>query len=192
MPAARLLLVSLAAALAFLASGGNAFAGGGNYVFEGGSLEAQAQVRAALDRSAFDWDIVPGPVTIRITNCGCAGSKPGEIVLDELELTSSPLGRRYAWGVVQHEYAHQVDYFVLSHTAREWFTRRFGGGAWCYEVRGLAHDDYSCERFATLVAWAYWRSPENVQRPDWRPAGAPRIRRYRVRSFVARLLTAAR
>lgn len=188
MHAARHLLLVLATALAFLASAGDALAVGGNYVFAGGSTEAQAQVRAALDRSVFDWSVVPEQITVRITSCGCAGSKPGEIVLDEAQLTSSPLGKRYAWGIVQHEYAHQVDFFVLDQDDRARLARRFGAAAWCYELPGLAHDAYGCERFATLVAWAHWRSPANVQRPDWRPGDAPRLRRDRVRAFVARLL----
>jgi hypothetical protein len=188
MPAAHRLLPVIVAAAFFFAAGGNALAAGGNYVFAGGSFGARAQVQAALDRSAFDWDAVPGPVTIRITTCGCAGSRPGEIVLDEGQLTSSPFGSRYIWAIVQHEYAHQVDFQVLDQADRDRFSRRFGAGAWCYEVAGLDHDAYGCERFATLVAWAYWRSPANVQRPDWRPEDAPKLRRARLRAFVARLL----
>ena len=188
MSAAHRLLLAIVAAAFFFAGGANALAAGGNYVFAGGSLAARAQVQAALDRSAFDWDVVPGQVTIRITSCGCAGSRPGEIVLDEGQLTSSPFGSRYVWGIVQHEYAHQVDFLVLDESDRDRFSRRYGAGAWCYEVGGLDHDAYGCERLATLVAWAYWRSPANAQRPDWRPEGAPRLRRHRLRAFVARLL----
>jgi hypothetical protein len=51
---------------------------------------------------------VPGTITISISRCGCAGATPGSILLDEDTLTSSPFGARYAWGIVQHEYAHQV------------------------------------------------------------------------------------
>lgn len=188
MTAAHRLLLVFATAVAFLALAGDALAVGGNYVFAGGSPAAQAQVRAALERSTFDYDVVPAQITIRITNCGCAGARRGEIVLDETQLTRSPFGPRYAWGIVQHEYAHQVDFFVLAQSDRNLFTSRFGGIAWCYETSGVAHDDNGCERFATLVAWAHWRSSENIQRPGWRPQGAPALRRYRVRAFVARLL----
>lgn len=188
MTAARRLLLVISLCTVSLAFAGEALAVGGNYVVEGGSAEAQAQVRAALDRSRFDWDVVPGPVTIRITNCGCAGSRPGEIVLDEERLTSTLFGRRYAWGIVQHEYAHQVDFAVLDATDRARIARRFGASAWCYEVRGLAHDDYGCERFATLVSWAYWRSRRNVQRPDWLPRGTRALRADRVRALVERLV----
>lgn len=188
MSAARRLLGLVLVCAAFLAVAGEALASGGNYVFDGGSPEARLQVRTALDRSAFDWDVVPGPITIRIADCGCAGSRPGEIVLDERQLTASPLGPRYAWGIVQHEYAHQLDFFLLDEADRYRFARRFGARAWCTDVPGFAHDDYGCERFATLVAWAYWGSPANVQRPDWRRAGAPSLHRATVRAFVARLL----
>jgi hypothetical protein len=186
MVAARRLLLVLATSVAFFASAGDALAVGGNYVIEGGSPEAQAQVRAALDRSAFDWDVVPAQVTIRITNCGCAGSRPGEFILDENVLTNSPYGPRYAWGIVQDEYAHQVDFFVLDSGDRRTLLRRIGGKAWCYEVAGLAHDSYGCERFSTLVAWAYWRSPENVRTPVWR--GGASLKRWQFRALVNRLL----
>ena len=186
MSAARRLLLVLSVSIAFLAGAGDALAVGGNYVFAGGSPEAQAQVRAALDRSTFDFDVVPEQITIRITRCGCAGSKPGEILLDEDVLTRSPFGPRYAWGIVQDEYAHQVDFFVLEQRDRRTLQRRIGGKAWCYEISGLAHDDYGCERFSTLLAWAYWRSPDNVRRPVW-PGGAG-LTRPEFRALLARLL----
>ena len=189
MTAARRLLPVVFVALASLAWAGNAPAAGGHYVFDGGSAEARLQVRAALDRSAFDWSLVQATITIRISDCGCAGSRPGEILLDERQLTASPFGPRYAWGIVQHEYAHQLDFFLLTPADRERVIRRFGGAAWCYEVRGLARDDYGCERLATLVAWAYWRSTANVERPDWLPADAPPLRRDRVRAFVTALVS---
>ena len=183
---ARRRLVVLATAVAFLAAAGEALAVGGDYVFVGGSPEAQEQVRAAIDRSSFDFDVVPARITIRITNCGCAGAKPGEIVLDEVQLTSSPFGARYAWGLVQDEYAHQVDFFVLGARDRRILRRNIGGKAWCYEVPGLAHDDYGCERFSTLLAWAYWRSPDNVRRPSW--PGGPGMTRAEFRALLGRLL----
>jgi hypothetical protein len=186
MSAARRLLLLLVILIGALLPVGNALASGGDYVFVGGSDEARAQVRAALERSAFDWDRVPAQVTIRITGCGCAGAKPGEIVLDERQLTRSPFGAKYAWGIVQHEYAHQIDFLLLSTRQRAALSRRLGAPAWCYEVRGLAHDDYGCERFATLVAWAYWASPANVQRPDWGSG----LTRAEFRALLGRLLGA--
>jgi hypothetical protein len=77
-------------------------------MLSGGSEVARAQVRAALEASSFDWSLVPATVTVRIANCGCPGSSPGLIVLDEKLLAAAPYGRAYTWGIVQHEYAHQV------------------------------------------------------------------------------------
>ncbi len=186
MSAARRLLVLTAIFVGLLALAGKAAASGGDYVFVGGSEEARASVRAALERSAFDWDVVDERITIRITRCGCAGARPGEIVLDEDVLTRSPFGRRYAWGLVQHEYAHQVDFLVVEPRERRTLARRLGGSAWCYEVAGVAHDANGCERFATLLAWAYWPSRHNVQRPGWR--GASDVTRREFRALVSRLL----
>jgi hypothetical protein len=160
-------LTGLAAIAAVLALAGPAHARGGAYVFEGGSPAARAQVRAALQASTFDWGLVRGVVTIEIGRCGCAGSVPGRIVLDEDQLTSSPFGPRYSWGIVQHEYAHQIDFHQLDPGERAALRRQLGGRDWCYEQPGLGHDDHACERFATTVAWAFWRSPQNVQRPAW-------------------------
>lgn len=188
MNAARRTLLFLTILLTGLVPAGHALAAGGNYVFSGGSEAARAQVRMALDRSAFNWSRVPAQITIRITNCGCAGAKPGEIVLDEKLLTSSPFGRYHAWGIVQHEYAHQVDFFLLDARDRSALSRRLGGKAWCYEVKGVGHDDNGCERFATFVAWAFWKSGANSQAPHW--AQRTSIRRPAFRKLVQRLLAA--
>ncbi len=153
-------LVSTGAALvAAFAFAGPAKAVGGHYVFVGGSEAAQAEVRSALDRSRFDWDLVEQEVTIRITNCGCAGASPGEIILDEDVLTNPDFGPRYAWGIVQHEYAHQVDFFLLDGVDRRRVERWLGGSDWCYEDPDADHDDHACERFASSLAWAYWPRP---------------------------------
>jgi hypothetical protein len=100
-------------------------AGGGAYVFSGGSEAARAQVRAALEASSFDWSLVSATVTFRIANCGCAGSSPGLIVLDETQLAAAPYGRAYTWAIVQHEYAHQVWDFALDDAARALSGRGF-------------------------------------------------------------------
>ncbi|MGH2994877.1 MAG: hypothetical protein ACRDON_06665 [Gaiellaceae bacterium] len=188
MVAARRLLLVLAMVVAALALPSTASATGGNYAFVGGSQEARTQVRAALEASSFDWDRVPVEVTIRITNCGCAGAKPGEIVLDEDMIVRSPFGPKYAWGIVQHEYAHQLDFFRFGPREHATLLRKLGGEAWCYEVKGLAHDDYGCERFATMIAWAYWPARANVQRPHWSTS----LTRADLRAFVDGLLSRPR
>src|SRR5918996_1814694 len=104
MSAARLLVVMLAA-LAFAPS---ALAGGGSYVFDGGSQRERAQVRAALEASAFDWGLVPATVTIHLRQNVQPRSSRGEIWLDTDLLAAG----RFGWAVVQDEYAHQLDHFL--------------------------------------------------------------------------------
>ncbi len=135
-------------------------------MFEGGSEAARQQVRAALDASEFDWSRVRGTITISISRCGCAGATPGSIILDEDTLVSSPFGARYAWGIVQHEYAHQVAYLLLDERAVQDARAALGGENWCYETPGLAHDEHACERFAATFAWTYWPSADNNQRSE--------------------------
>ena len=185
---ARTIPTTLSAFAAALCLAGGAQAAGGNYVFVGGSDEAREQVRAALEASRFDWDLVPQQVTIQISRCGCAGARPGLIVLDEDVLVRSPFGARYAWGIVQHEYAHQLDFLLFGHRERWAIRRVLGGKDWCYERRGVAHDDHGCERFATMVAWSHWRSPDNLQGPGWasRPPVRPAAFRRLVNGLVAR------
>ena len=110
----------------------------------------------ALEASAFDWSLVPVEVTIQIVDCGCAGSRPGVIVLDETLLEPPPYGPAYTWGIVQHEYAHQIWWYALDDAERTFLQDRLGGADLCYEQRGLPHDAHTCERFASTLAWAYW------------------------------------
>jgi hypothetical protein len=160
----RLALLAAVGALLFGVS--EARAGGGHYVFEGGSEAARQQVRAALEASEFDWGRLPQTITITISQCGCAGATPGSIVLDEATLVDSPFGARYAWGIVQHEYAHQIAYRLLDEGDVREARAALGGEDWCYETPGVAHDDHACERFAATLAWAYWPSAENNQRSE--------------------------
>jgi hypothetical protein len=80
----------LLAVLAVLAVPGKAAAADVALEFSGGSDAARAEVVAALDASAFDWSLIGRPVTVQIFDCGCAGSRPGVVVLDETMLASSP------------------------------------------------------------------------------------------------------
>jgi len=158
----RGLLATGVALLTAMALAGGAGAAGGHYVFAGGSDAAQAEVRSALDASRFDWDLVDEEITIRIIDCGCAGASPGEILLDEQVLTDPRFGPKYAWGIVQHEYAHQVAFFLLDAPARRRVQAWLGGSDWCSEDETVAHDDQACERFASSLAWAYWARPRNI------------------------------
>jgi hypothetical protein len=190
----RILRTTLVALVAALCLAGGAQAAGGNFVFVGGSDEAREQVRFALEASRFDWDVVPEQVTIQISRCGCGGARPGVIVLDEDILVSSPFGPRYAWGIVQHEYAHQVDFFLLDDADRLALAS-LGGLSWwapaavAHAPNGtLAHEQLTSERFASTLAWSYWQSKENSMRPtsptDESAAMAPAA----FRALLARVL----
>ena len=158
---ARAAAALLAAACA-LTFAGAALAAGGNYVFDGGTPAEQQQVRDALAASSFNWSLVARPVTIHIGSFATEAAAPGEIFLDARLLDSGP----FAWGVVQHEYAHEVDFTLLGDAARARLADALGAGTWCYaDGPVLGHDQYGCERFASTLAWAYWQSPSNCMKP---------------------------
>src|SRR5712671_513959 len=85
-------------------------ASGGRYVFDGGTRAQRGQVRSALRASSFDWSLVPGRIVIHIGNGVSPHAVAGQIWLDAGLLDTG----RFSWGVVQHEYAHQVDFGVLT------------------------------------------------------------------------------
>jgi hypothetical protein len=155
-------MVCLAAAmLASAIAAQPAAAVGGNYTFVGGTRAERAQVKAALDASLFDWSVVPEQVTIRIAPGLAPSAEAGTIELDSGLLHAG----RFAWGVVQHEYAHQVDFFLLDDAMRTLLAQGLGGVSWWQTQSALAHQALTCERFASTLAWAYWPSPDNVLRP---------------------------
>ena len=147
--------------VAALALANVAHAGGGRYVFAGGTAAEQAQVHAALDASTFDWDIVPEQVTIHIVR-GLASSYStrGQIWLDANVLDAGV----FSWGVVQMEYGQQVQ-FSLNQQERAALVTALGAKEWCYETPSLPLADQGCERFAATLAWAYWPSTQNSMRP---------------------------
>lgn len=153
------LLLRLSLAAVALAIAPAALASGGDYVFAGGSKAQQAQVTAALNASAFPWGIVSGPVVVHIQRGVASSASPNGIWLDADLLDAG----RFAWGVVQHEYAHEVDFALLTSETRAQLHVLLGGAAW-WGAEG--HSTLDCERFADLVAWAYWSSPDNVMKPQ--------------------------
>ena len=155
-------LLILALALAALALPASALAGGGNYGFDGAAPAERQTVRAALNASAFNWSIVPKRVTIHVGHYGVSHSTPGDIWLDRGLLRAG----RFSWATVMDEYAHQIDYHVLDAPSRAVLQEKLGTNAWCYEFAGLSHGANGCERFASMVAWAYWPSKDNSYRPD--------------------------
>jgi hypothetical protein len=138
-----------------------ALASGGRYTVVGGTARNTAEVKKALNASRFDWSVVQEQITIHVVRGKEASSTPGHIWLSP-ELLSSGA---FAWGIVQHEYAHQVDFFLLNEAKRGFLTERLHADGWCHEVSGLHHDRYGCERFASTLAWAYWPDARNALRP---------------------------
>jgi hypothetical protein len=157
-PRILVLLLVVVAAMGVVPS---AFARGGNYTFDGGTRAEQVQVQRALSASSFDWSLVERQVTIHIESGIDSSAAPGEIWLDAGLLDSG----RFAWGVVQHEYAHQVDFALLNDGDHTELARVLGVQAWCSEAPGLAHSSYGCERFASTLAWAYWPNADNCMSP---------------------------
>ena len=172
------LLIALAAALVLAPA---ALAKGGSYVFDGGTRAEQAQVKAALDASSFDYSVVPATVTVHIVRYATTEATPGHIYLDPTLLDAG----RFSWGVVQHEYAHQVDFLVLTDAARAQLQAALGASAWC---SGAAHAQLGCERFADLVSWAYWQSPDNCMRPASASDEGAQLTPAAFRALLTRLL----
>src|SRR3954464_2492471 len=154
--------LTLLSVLTFLVFAQTALAKGGSYTFAGGTAKEQTTVRAALEASTFDWNLIPRTISVHIGRIGDSYSTYGNVYLDSSLLDSG----RFSWGVVQHEMAHQVDFFVLDDAKRTQLGQLLGGKDWCYSVPGLAHSDYGCERFASGLAWAYWQSPDNSMKPS--------------------------
>jgi hypothetical protein len=177
----------LIALFASLALAGTAQAADGNYVLEGGSPEAQETVRAAVEASRFDFDSIPTQITIRISSCGCAGARPGLIVLDGAVVTDTSLGDRYSWGVIQNEFAHQVDFSLFDDADRAAMRGLVGGKDWCYERAGLLHDQHGCERFSDVFTWAFWPTKQNIFRAHAK-ALAPQMTAKELRGFINGLL----
>jgi len=148
--------------LVALGTAAPALAGGGDYTFAGGTATQQGQVKAALNASSFNWSLVPTQIVIHI-----APGIPSEATVGNIWLDSNLLNTgMFSWGVVQHEYAHQVDFFLLDDEKRQVLNTVLGGSDWCYSVPGLAHAQYGCERFASTLAWAYWPNAANSMRPS--------------------------
>jgi hypothetical protein len=154
-------LLTLCSAICCLAFAPSALAGGGSYAFSGGTAREQATVRSALEASSFDWGLIPRTVEIHIGPFGDSYSTYGHVYLDSSLLDSG----RFAWGVVQHELGHQVDFFLFDEGKRAQLLSLLGGKDWCYSTSGLKHSDHGCERFASELAWAYWQSPDNSMKP---------------------------
>jgi hypothetical protein len=179
-------LVTLVSVLAFGLLAQSALAGGGSYTFAGGTPREQAAVHSALGASSFSWSLIPRTINVHIGPYGNSYSLYGDIYLDASLLDSG----RFSWGVVQHEFAHQVDFFLLDDTKRAGLNTLLGGKDWCYSVQGLKHSDYGCERFASELAWAYWPSSDNSMKPTSAKDEAGALPVVQFRALLAELIGA--
>ena len=179
------LAIALAANAAFFVmSASAASTSSASYTFDGGTRGQRTQVQKALAASSFDWSIVPRQITIHIGVGVESRAVPGEIWLDSRLLDSG----RFSWGVVQHEYAHQVDFFLLGDADHAELMRMIGGKAWCWDTPGLQHSDYGCERFASTLAWAYWQSGDNCMKPAAKSDESGGMSPASFRALLARML----
>jgi hypothetical protein len=185
---ARLLTTALVVVLAALALAGNASARGGNYGFEGGTKRQQAQVRGALAVSSFDWSVVRRRITVHIGAGIRTEAVPGHVRIDSKLLDTGV----FSWGVVQHEYAHQVDFFLLDDADHARLLTTLGGSAWWSDAAGgVDHLHLGSERFASTLAWAYWPSARNSLRPQSGDDEAAALEPAEFRALMARVISAA-
>lgn len=158
-PPRPLLLAAIIAALVFPAS---AQAAAKRVSFDGGTHAQRAQVQAALRASSFRWELIPQTVTVHIGRGLVSRAGSGTVWLDA-DLLDSGI---FSWGVVQHEFAHQVDFLLLSPWQRMQLATALGADDWCGADTTRSHADYGCERFAATLTWAYWPSRSNAFRPQ--------------------------
>jgi len=179
----HLLLVTLLGAATLMLAPAAA-ARGGSYVVDGGTAAERSQVADALSASTFDWGLVPVQVKIHVARGINSHAQAGEIWLDANLLDSG----RFAWGVVQHEYAHQVDFFLLDDQMRAQLSAALGAKTWCSEGDDYPHAGQGCERFASTLAWAYWQNPNNCLKPQSKRDEAGGMPPASFRALVSRVL----
>ena len=179
-------LILIGAMLAALTVSPTAFAGGGNYVVVGGTSAEQAQVRAALNASSFPWSVVPDQITIHVKRGIDSFSLKGAFWIDADLLDAGS----FSWGTVQHEYAHQVDFFLLDDPTRSTLVATLGGASWWQALPGTPWAELTSERFASTLSWAYWPSAANSAKPtsvrDASAAMAPAAFRATLASVLGR------
>jgi hypothetical protein len=183
--AANCAVMAASAALALLAFPLPVSPATGPYTIEGGTPQQRAEVGRALAASSFDWSIVPVVVRVRIGRGSATWARSGHVRLGAEVLDRG----RASWGVVQHEFAHQIDFFLFDDADRERMRAALGGKAWWpnHALR-LAHGAYGCERFASTLAWTFWPSRHNVLRPRTRSDESAAMKPARFRALLARVL----
>ena len=116
------------------------------------------------EASSFDWSLIPGTITVHI-----GGLRRLVLGLRATSTWTPPSldSGRFAWGVVQHEFAPPGRLLPL---------RRRASGHSCSQCarrQGLVLSVPSLDalrlRLRALrleLAWAYWQSPDNVMKPQ--------------------------
>lgn len=168
---------------------GDAAARGGSYTIAGGTARQQQQVRLALEASAFDFSRLPATVQVHIAPGAPPRALRGHVWLDARLLDAG----MFSWAVVQDEFAHQVDYFLLDDLDRAVLNDAVRGRVWCHGDRpGLPHAAYGCERFSSTFVWAYWPSPANAYRPASAADESASMEPVRFRSLLESMLARPR
>jgi|ERR1051326_995918 hypothetical protein len=130
--------------------------------YVGGTRAERVQVEKALDASSFGWNLIPATIVVHIERGSISRAGRGEIWL-EADLLDAGV---FAWATVLDEFAHQVDFFLLTPEMRTTLELALHAKAWCYENSSYpAHSQQGCERFSSMLPWAYWRSRDNAYRP---------------------------
>lgn len=177
----RPLLAVWVAALATLCLAPSGLAFGGSYAFDGGTRLERQQVRSALAASSFDFSALPGSIQVHIVPGAWPHATPGEVWLDPSLLQAG----EFSWAVVQDEFAHQLDFLVLSDADRAVLARALGTEVWCHaDDPRLVHSAYGCERFTSTFVWSYWQAPANTYRPDSSDDESAALPPARFRSLV--------
>lgn len=159
-----------------------ALAKGGQFVFEGGNAFQRTQVSKALSVSRFDWNLVPLS-TVHIKKGIDSYALPGHIYLNADLLNAG----MFSWGVIQHEYAHLLDFALLDEPARTSLLPRLGATDWWL---GEYHDERGVERFASTLAWAYWPVPDNAMKPQRPGDESSAMKPLAFRTMLKKLLIA--
>lgn len=157
--------VALAALVAALTLAGTAAAA--DVRFDGGTPFEQQQVTQALASWRVDTSSLP-TITVHVVppsdphlgNGAAAGySIPGDVWLSSYWLDFGQAG----WGFVQHEFGHELDYYVLTDAQRAELMKLFGASTWCDHSQ--PYTERACEWFASELSWAFWPTQTNLQDP---------------------------
>ena len=146
-------------------------------------------MRIALEVSAFDWNVVPATITIHLHKGTDTYASKGEIWVDTTRLNSGT----FAWGPIQHEYAHQVDFFLLTDDQRAQLNTALGGKVWSHDastaaLHGPDHASLGAERFASTLAWSYWQSGANSLKPTSKKDESAAMAPARFRALLEQML----